>query len=195
MKTLVGIIIVISILGCANDAEKLFSAQGGGGSSSEGGSDFAGGGGNGGESSASGQGGQNAGGSGVGGETSSSSEPCIPKTCEKIAIELNGGDTGAQEACGNISDDCGNNVDCGNCSNIFQDCGLGNYSYPNTNDELSPGTPNLCGGNCAIMKNVGMYECQAGETTLICSKFTPTPPQNNCYSWFVSNTSNIWCCG
>ena len=189
MKTLVGIIIGISVLGCANDAEKLFSAQGGGGSSSEGGSDSAGGageGGEGGEGSASGQGGQNAGGSGGEAQTSSSSGSCIPKTCETIAVELNGGTQGDPKSCGLILDGCNNYIDCGGCQEENKYCP----------DSSSTDVQNLCSDNCFLAQNQNMIQCDAGNFWWDCKVPTNNKPKDSCYNANSNQSlpSAWWCC-
>jgi hypothetical protein len=193
MKTFYFISFLI-LTGCADEAKNVFSNSGGGGMGGEGGTfEETGGGGTGGTLSN--------GGGGMGGETSeggggsSSTGTCTPKTCATVAVELNGGTSGNPESCGLVSDGCGNFMDCGECSNPHQGCGVGSYEVPNLTDEKSEGIPNLCGGNCALIFNQDVFfSCQNQKKGWFCSVPTSTPPSSNCESATLQLPSAIWCC-
>ena len=96
-------------------------------------------------------------------------DPCIPKTCLTIAVELNSGVTDpVPDACGLVNDGCGNIIDCGGCSG-GKFCGGGslNTEYePFSWGELDDGIDNLCGGGCTSNPN----SCQEGFVSIGCSQ-------------------------
>lgn len=192
MKNLGISLFFVCLFGCADEASNVFSETGGGGqggTGGQGGIAIDGGGGQGGDNNG-GQGGLG-GDSGVGGSSGSS---CIPKTCTTVAVELSGDTSGASDACGFVSDGCGNFIDCGGCENPHHGCGLGNYETPNMTDEILPGTENLCGGNCVrAFKQDLFFVCANSKDEWLCSAPTLTPPAQGCVPHMASPTS-FWCC-
>lgn len=187
MKNFNAFILSLSLIGCANDAGKLFSNTGG--SDGEGGS--------GGNTVSDGGGGSSnleGGGGSLINEGGSTGSSCVPKTCATIAVELNGGTDGNPEACGSAPDGCGGYVDCGGCSNHHHGCGVGSYNTPNTSDVTVPGIKNLCGGNCVKAYHQDFYfECVPSAYEWLCSSETSEPPTENCFPLNGLPSKN-WCC-
>lgn len=107
---------------------------------------------------------------------------CVPKTCEEVALELSSGKA-ESDACGEISDGCGKNLDCGGCSDLYQACG---GTMPKIDGSPKPiSTKNLCGGGCNIFTT---WPSSTVPNTLEyhvhCTLDNPNlpPPQNVAYA-------------
>lgn len=170
-KNYVGAVLVLSagIFSVACFTENHYATGSGGNSGSNG------------VSSGSGEGGSvttgNSSGGGVGGEnsdvsSSSTGEPaCIPITCERVNAE-----------CGEISDGCGNYINCGMCSkanNGWWECETERFE----NGKSLGIKPNICGGGCLYKDDIA--------APIDCKTFFPDTNYDH-YFWCVPDAETAF---
>ena len=140
----------------------------------------------------------------AGSSSGGSGGACVPKTCPTIGVELGG------EACGNVSDECGNYIDCGGCdisSNVYNSCG--GLPRPNTDGSQDEVIDNICNGGCTEINSNALeykYACTSGTgippeyyRLFICTTDVQTEPHTSgCLKAGEVNTENVtrykWCC-
>lgn len=162
------IFLVALALGCSSNTTVIHEGDAAGGSAGETGGDAGASGGSGagsgtggsagvstdGTAGSAGSGGTGDAGAGTGGTGGS----CMPKTCLTYAVEHNGTD-----ACGVVSNGCGNFIDCGGCDDPAQKCG--GSQPPNPDRSVVASDENTCGGGCTTMD---LDKFSAFEKTNIC---------------------------
>ena len=166
------------------------SASGGSGSGGSGGIENDGGAGSGGSASGGAAGDAGSAGTGnvggVGGSAGSAAGSasggtggtCVPKTCLTIAYEKSGGNPEA-EACGIVSDGCGNVIDCGGCEWEYAECSS---------------VTKMCEGNCYVSDDASPCQIlQLSGYHTWCDKEGTNPPFINCSAYGTAPTKE-WCC-
>jgi len=133
---------------------------------------------------------------------SGGSGPCIPKTCITVSVEKGWSLPGSSAGlCGVVSDNCGNYIDCGGCSNPSEKCGGAAPLVTTATVGITKrfvdvlGIPNKCGGGCVDGGAFGVpvcnrQACSAMNTNPSCKQSGLAP--NDLNGGLFSGT--FWCC-
>lgn len=141
----------------------------------------------------------------TGSTSSTGSTACVPKTCTTLAVEATadaGVDAGAvPEACGALSDGCGNFLDCGMCEDPHELCGAGVPVKDIFQMPMQPRTkgavPAVCNGGCTEQYTPNI--CGQPSVALACVGAVPPDPPFpgaicNEFSSLSAQEVRYWCC-